>query len=869
MGSPYSAYYGWLLALWSFIWLEGITSGCRKVGRRINNMNSAGSDAENIPALSFSLCRITVRVVYSTGESEDSNSIIASLDSSQPPQLREEPQQHHNGSTSEGKQLPSSFQHLEPPPRGEGKQPPCATNVEELPPKTTQRSSSEHHGTSRPRAEVEQPPKAEGELPRTAAESPNSPQRHLSMGESEPEAVTTDQFHYQWTGKSHRECAANLDATTWKPDPDLVDPGDRVQARARHQACGDRSHLSSDGSGAHDKYATDPSEVDPGSLDAKDHMSKKTSGGTSNPGSTHTAAAATATSGGLEMDPPDTQGVVANHHPGLKKPDPLASEGHLIESGEMDPLDTQGVVANNRPGPRKPDPSASEGHLTGSGEMDPPDMQGVVANNHPGPRKPDTSASEGHLIIGSGEVDPPATQGGVVASNRPGLRHPDPLGCGGHLMGSGWHELVKPCLSKPSEERPTAGRLQCGTTLLSSTSSSGNAAGPSVPFSSFESPQEDVGLRQPITTRSLISGTISSPSLPPVHGVSMGSTEGSGGDGGSSSSVLCGIECEPSAGLNEALMYQTKQGSPLAITAVPTVAAIGLFHHHTAPIGVGGLTLSTSTVCVPAWSIGVSGAGTVHQATDLHTGSVGSEVTGFTPKADTGIGNWESGLELTIEGTDGGGNSSSPRDTVDVPGGMYGSEGTTKLTDHLGGTVDLTGGKNSTIVREDLCPPGGSSDVKDHFGSGTSNDNSTTWCQELARESRSDISERQAECKQTEQLSSHLEKCFEVSKETLPLPKRGSDSIISLVETTASSACNTDSTQGSKPPRQTMPLLLFEQDHRTLCPFISEGGSDKAEGMGSLNEPDGMASSSTKMASILLSQLESDLTNSLTEDNSN
>ena len=733
----------------------------------------------HIPSLSLSLYRITVRVVYSSGESEDSNPIIASLDSSpqhvtqhdvQLSQLSEEPQQHHNGSTDEGKRLYGSSQHQELPPRTEGEQPSRAT--------------------------IEEQPIGEGELPTSAADPPRSPQHHLNMsvlGESEPGAVTTHQFHYQSTGKSRQECAANLDVNSpRKPDPNPVDPGDRVQAHTQHQASGDVSHLSSGDSGAHDRFATDPPKVNaasplPASLGAKDHMSKMTSDGAGDPSSapldSTASSAVTPVDGSLEMDPPDAQG---------------------------------GVMGGSRSGPRVPDPSASEGHLVESGS----------------------------------------------------------------------HQLMKPCLSNPAEARPTASGLHCGTTTLSSTSSGGTASGPSVHFSSFESPQEDVGLLQPITTRSLISGTISSPSLPPVN-QAMGST---GGDGGGSSSVLCGIQCEPSTALNEALMYQTKQATPFAITAVPSMGPMeaGVFHHshrHAAPDGVGGLESSTSPVCVPGWDIGVSGAGTVHQATDLHTGSMGSEVTAFNPKADTGIGHRGG---LTAEGDDKHldvgaaelcnipetrGRSSGDfvrgdsRATIDILKGTHGSEVTTKLTVLSRGATDLAGGNNSTNTREHLCHPGGSSDAKGRLGPEICSDNSTTWCQELAQQSNSDISQGQAEHKQTiGQLSSHLEKCFEAGEGTLPLPKGGSDSIISLGETAASP----DSTHGSKPRRQTMPSAFLEQDHKALCPpFISEGGGGRAKEVGSVSELNDMGNTSMKMASLLLSQLESDLTNSLTEDTSN
>jgi hypothetical protein len=247
---------------------------------------------------------------------------------------------------------------------------------------------------------------------------------------------------------------------------------------------------------------------------------------------------------------------------------------------------------------------------------------------------------------------------------------------------------------------------------------------------------------------------------------------------------------------------------------------------------------------------------------DSTTEEGGQHALGSTPE-DT-LGTEDNTLDSTTE--EGGQHTlgSTTEDTLGIGDSTTGgsTEDPTGVIHHLS-TSGTTGAEGSATADSEAATGGaqGATVTRAHSGDTTGVrghsveecDDNSTWCQKLAQHSRLGISRGQAECKQTHQLSGHLEKCFEAGERNLSLPKEGPDSIIPLGVTTASS---TDST----PDSQTMPLPLLEQDPEAL---ISEG---VCEEVGSLNECD--SSASMKMASILLSQLESDLTNSLTQDNS-
>lgn len=130
----------------------------------------------------------------------------------------------------------------------------------------------------------------------------------------------------------------------------------------------------------------------------------------------------------------------------------------------------------------------------------------------------------------------------------------------------------------------------------------------------------------------------------------------------------------------------------------------------------------------------------------------------------------------------------------------------------------------------------------------------------------------EVEGKQTGPLPHDTEQCFEEGTEPPPLPSGDSYSIISLGQATATGP---DNTQGSSPLRgPTMPSALFKGDPLQRGSLggalVPNGGGGGVNGMAGVSVPaaeeeEGKArpGSSVHMASVLLSQLESELTQSL------
>lgn len=190
--------------------------------------------------------------------------------------------------------------------------------------------------------------------------------------------------------------------------------------------------------------------------------------------------------------------------------------------------------------------------------------------------------------------------------------------------------------------------------------------------------------------------------------------------------------------------------------------------------------------------------------------------------------------EVVMVGLSGGNNGSTETDCL---GGNTGIEteyldtrvAETEIECNNTGSINASGHSKSVIIKESLETDHMEPNTGSLRGSSTSIDNSTCP-KDLAWKSSQNVCRSQGQCKQ---LPSDLQKCFEASK---CLPK---GDIISLAEPTAGI---TDCTHS---PRQ------------TIDAFILEGGEGEEEEVGS------GSSTSVHMASILLSQLESELTNSL------
>ena len=323
------------------------------------------------------------------------------------------------------------------------------------------------------------------------------------------------------------------------------------------------------------------------------------------------------------------------------------------------------------------------------------------------------------------------------------------------------------------------------------------------------SPHGTTGLLDPITTSPLISTCKTSASFlsPP------------------SSDMTQFLAVQPLLPLNEALLSQTKQAPACAMTAVVGVAGEGLYHvlpvsrpssgqvFTSASLGceevVGSSRERTETGCLGG-NTGIEDPGCLGGNTGIEDpGCLG----GNTGIEDPGCLGGNTGIEDPgcLRGNTG----------IEDPGCLRGNTGIEELNN-----TDTASGHPKTGIKE-------SSDTHAEPNTGclreTSTDNSTCP-KDLAWNSSQNVCRSQGQCKQ---LPSNLQKCFEPDKW---LPK---GDIISLAEATA------DRTHS---PQQ------------TIDAFILEGGEEEEE------EEEGSGSStSVHMASLLLSQLESELTNSLNE----
>lgn len=385
---------------------------------------------------------------------------------------------------------------------------------------------------------------------------------------------------------------------------------------------------------------------------------------------------------------------------------------------------------------------------------------------------------------------------------------------------------MKPCPDKPALEGSLTSQPMIMTSLLSNTYPGSpslplGTSGPATPPLSGS-----VGaLQQPITTSSLIRSTTSSPFLPPLI-----SCPGPG-----NTFDTPAMQYVSSAPLNDPLndpsRRETKQSSPFAASSVPVMATLGgagLEYTYALRPAVGALADAGSEVAHDMYRHSLAAYNMKSKVTDpklntscevqLHT-TASHDVIGSTLWSENSSENClEGGYNLNL---------SAARDSL--VGGSQSQVGVT--------------GKSSNTPQAEMIGRGilaeGDTDVTDS---------------ELAA-----AEPRQDQYKQTTQLSSDYEKCFEEGKEQPPVPRRDSDSITSLAEATAT---DPDNTQGSSPLHsQTMPLVLFKGQPQGLGTLISEGVSS-GHGVEVRS-----ASRSVHMASVLLSQLESELTSSLNEGN--
>lgn len=388
---------------------------------------------------------------------------------------------------------------------------------------------------------------------------------------------------------------------------------------------------------------------------------------------------------------------------------------------------------------------------------------------------------------------------------------------------------MKPFMTKPPPSLEASGMQTMTTTPSTSLHTCSTASYPSVvapsPSHAHPSPihsHNSVGLLQPITTSSLVTSAISSPYLPQV---SLSVTTKVAAD---AILPLSGAQYMPSM----ALVQETKQPPPLPITT--DVLAM-------ATPGEGFQLISTPLYLQD--SIG-----------EVATTTMVTDVEGPVAASNVSHSRGMNTLNTTLSG--GVVSSGELGDSTLTSS----AEGSHNITSHPARASDA---EKSTLVEESHPDGAGGSGC---LLTGGDDGSGSTRCS-----NESEIKSWAFECKQ---LTRDCEKCFEHHPF---VPRKDSDSIIPLAEATAKPGSSSVGTQASYPPQgQTMPLAFFQEEPQALPTFNNEGGDsgrdreqEDGAGGGFVGgvESVGSSSSSIHMASVLLSQLEADLTNSLNESN--
>lgn len=375
---------------------------------------------------------------------------------------------------------------------------------------------------------------------------------------------------------------------------------------------------------------------------------------------------------------------------------------------------------------------------------------------------------------------------------------------------------MKPSLDQPTrKEVPRSVTQEVTTTaLLPGTSwSTATPADPHVHTTSDQSLQDGVGLLQPTTTNLFVDSS-STAALPPMASYPISTTTESL-DVSSRTAENLSLSSGQSAELNEALIGQTKQPPPLSSSTGVATQGEGLNHTSSLQLGPSSKIVDSATA---------DSCGVYTSTSD----PVMAVIVDYNPNI--------SPPQPSHEGSQTAGASSM---MIEV--GQSAS---------LSGSTSVEGGFNANSTSAEQTPNANAN----HHG---------TTCSSGSHSINTPRDGGPRECKQTGKLLQDSEKCFEAGKSEHSMPRtHHHDSIISLTEPTAMCLSATSNTQHSGYPlEQTMPLAPFKGQSESLA-AMSTGGDVGQQEMGRSNDP-----SSVQMASVLLSQLESELANSLNEDN--